>query len=147
MSGIERNILLPVVDGIIDCINQCNDREVIKEGTANLFKFPEFSDISKVREALGILQDNKLLTEIVSEQNEQTNGLVVKIGNENSLSAMSDYSVVTATYSIDGINLGTIGVLGPTRMDYSKVISSLEYIRKLLSKNITDNNPENTGGK
>lgn len=141
-SGIDRNVLLPVVDGIIDCIHQFNRREIIKEGTANLFNFPEFKDVTKVREALGLLQDNDLLAEIVSESIDANNGLVVKIGSENELSAMSDYSVVTATYSIDGINLGTIGVLGPTRMDYSKVISSLEYVRKLLNNKMTDN----TGG-
>lgn len=45
---------------------------------------------------------------------------------------VSDCSVITATYSVDGINLGTIGVIGPTRMDYGKVISALEYVRKRL---------------
>jgi heat-inducible transcriptional repressor len=70
---------------------------------------------------------------IVHILNNDSNGIQVKIGTENDLEAISQCSVVTATYSIDGQSLGTIGILGPTRMEYSKVIGLLDFLAKDLN--------------
>ncbi len=131
MSGIQRSKLLPIIDGIVDCIKQCDAAEIYTEGTSKLLAHPEFSDVSKARTLLEVLGNEQSMQTLL-ESCKDAGGLVVKIGSENSMSEISDCSVVTATYSINGVDIGTIGVLGPKRMDYTKVISALEYVRKKL---------------
>ncbi len=133
LSGIERGRLLPIVDGILECIKQCDSAEIYTEGAAKLFEHPEFNNISKAKTLLELLNKEEELAKLLHHcEDAGAKGIVIRIGNENEMLEVSDCSVITATYSIDGINLGTIGVIGPTRMDYSKVISALEYVRKRL---------------
>lgn len=138
LAGIPREAVLPIVDGIIDCVQQCETSEFFTEGTANLLKCPEFNDIQKAREFLDMIQDKEKLESIVKGSDDDASGLTVSIGTENAANGLDDYSVVSATYRVNGVSIGTISVLGPTRMDYSKVISSLEYMRKMLEKKMAD---------
>ena len=131
ISGIQRSKLLPIIDGIVDCIKQCDTAEIYTEGTSKLLAHPEFSDVSKARTLLEVLGNEQSMQTLL-ESCQDAGGLVVKIGSENTMSEISDCSVVTATYSVNGVDIGTIGVLGPKRMDYTKVISALEYVRKKL---------------
>ena len=133
LSGIERERILPIVDGILECIKQCDSAEIYTEGTAKLLEHPEFNDIAKAKSLLELLNKEEELAKLLHNcEDAGAKGIVIRIGNENELPEVSDCSVITATYSVDGVNLGTIGVIGPTRMDYSKVISALEYVRKRL---------------
>ena len=133
LSGIERERILPIVDGILECIKQCDSAEIYTEGTAKLLEHPEFNDIAKAKSLLELLNKEEELAKLLHNcEDAGAKGIVIRIGNENELLEVSDCSVITATYSVDGVNLGTIGVIGPTRMDYSKVISALEYVRKRL---------------
>lgn len=133
LSGIEREKILPILDGILDCIKQCDSSEIYTEGTANLLEHPEFNDVSKVKSLIELFNNEEEMAKLLNNcENAGAKGIVVKIGTENELSEVSNCSVITATYSINGINLGTIGVIGPTRMDYNKVISALEYVRKRM---------------
>ena len=133
LSGIDRDRLLPIVDGVLDCIKQCDAAEIYTEGAANLLEHPEFNNVSKAKALLELLNKEDELAKLLhSCDNADASDIVIRIGTENQMLAVNDCSIVTATYSIDGVNLGTIGVIGPTRMDYSKVISALEYVRKRL---------------
>lgn len=133
LSGIEREKILPILDGILDCIKQCDTAEIYTEGTANLLEHPEFNDVSKAKSLIELFNNEEEMARLLNNcENAGAKGIVVKIGTENELSEVSNCSVITATYSFNGINLGTIGVIGPTRMDYNKVISALEYIRKKM---------------
>lgn len=133
LSGIERIRILPIVDGVLECIKQSDNAEIYTEGASKLLEHPEFNDISKARTLLELFNSHDELAKLLhSCEDANAKGIVIRIGNENPLIEVSDCSVITATYSIDGVNLGTIGVIGPTRMDYSKVISALEYVRKRL---------------
>lgn len=138
LAGLPREAVLPIVDGIIDCVQQCETSEFFTEGASNLLKFPEFSDIQKARDFLDMIQDKEKLESIVKSSDDDASGLTVSIGTENAVNGLDDYSVVSATYRVDGVSIGTISVLGPTRMDYSKVISSLEYMQKMLEKKMLD---------
>ncbi len=131
LSGVQRDLLLPIIDGIIDSIKQFNTAEIYTEGTSKLLSHPEFNNIEKARTLLELLQQEDFLTDLLTRC-AKGGGLVVRIGSENELDEINECSVVTATYSVNGVNLGTIGVLGPTRMNYAKVISALEYIRRKL---------------
>ncbi|HIU29821.1 MAG TPA: heat-inducible transcription repressor HrcA [Candidatus Egerieisoma faecipullorum] len=133
LSGIDRERVLPIVEGILECIKQCDSAEIYTEGTANLLEHPEFNNLSKAKTLLELLNKEEELAKLLhSCEDGGAKGIVIRIGTENELLEVSDCSVITATYSVDGINLGTIGVIGPTRMDYGKVISALEYVRKRL---------------
>ena len=130
-TGVPRTSLLPVVDGIFECIKKAGSREVYTEGAAKLLTHPEFSDVDKARGLLELINKEDVMIDLIEECSD-SDGLVIRIGSENKLEGLNDCSVVTATYSVDGVELGTIGVLGPTRMDYTRVVSALEYVRKRL---------------
>ena len=133
LSGIERDKILPILDGILDCIKQCDSAEIYTDGTANLLEHPEFNDVAKAKSLIELFNNEEEMAKLLNNcENAGAQGIVVKIGTENELSEVSNCSVITATYSFNGVNLGTIGVIGPTRMDYNKVISALEYIRKKM---------------
>ncbi len=140
LSAIDRNKILPILDGILECIKQCDLSEIYTEGTANLLEHPEFNDVSKAKSLIELFNNEAEMARLLNScESAGAKGIVVKIGTENELSEVSNCSVITASYSYNGINLGTIGVIGPTRMDYNKVISALEYIRRKML-------PEEFGG-
>ena len=138
LAGTSRDAVLPIIDGIIDCIKQCETGEVFTEGAANLLKFPEFNDIERAREFIDMIQNKDVIENLAKGNEIGESGLTVSIGTENAGAGLDDYSVVSATYKVDDVCIGTISVLGPTRMDYSKVISSLEYMQKMLEKKMLE---------
>lgn len=101
-------------------------------GTTQLLNQPEFRDVEKVKGLLGILEQEKLLRDILHIQDRD--GVMVTIGSENKYSGIQDCSMVQATYSIEGQVVGTIAVLGPTRMDYGKVMAILEFMHGHLGE-------------
>ncbi len=100
-------------------------------GTTELMEQPEFHDVERVKEILLMLEEEELLKDILHAH--QGEGLRVSIGQENAYRGLQDCSVVTATYHLDGELLGTIAVLGPTRMEYGKTMTLLDYMNRHLS--------------
>ncbi len=100
-------------------------------GTTELMEQPEFHDVERVKEILLMLEEEELLKDILHAH--QGEGLQVSIGQENSYRGLQDCSVITATYHLDGALLGTIAVLGPTRMEYGKTMTLLGYMNSHLS--------------
>jgi len=101
--------------------------KVYLSGASNMLTQPEFKDVDKAKNILGMLEETQLLMQLFGSK---PVGIQVKIGTENTVEAINQCSLITATYSIDGQSLGTIGILGPTRMEYGKVISLLDYLSK-----------------
>lgn len=132
ISGLSRTLILPIIDGIISCVEEYKASEVYTWGTSNLLKSPEFDDVSKTREFIDLIQDREKLESIANATIGEDSNVRITIGTENAADGMNDYSIVTAKYEIDGVPYGTISVVGPTRMDYKKVVSTLEYMRKTL---------------
>ena len=87
----------------------------------------------KIKAILGILDEEKVVKNILAADY-STNGVVVKIGTENNLEGINACSVITATYSINGERVGTIGILGPTRMNYAKAVAVVDVMSNTLSK-------------
>ncbi|EFM12731.1 heat-inducible transcription repressor HrcA [Paenibacillus curdlanolyticus YK9] len=103
------------------------EQRVYLGGTTNMLTQPEFKDVDKVKTLLDLLDETPTLSRMLSSA---PSGIQVRIGTENEHEAINDCSVITATYAIDGQSLGTIGILGPTRMDYAKVIGLLDIVSK-----------------
>jgi len=103
-------------------------------GTTQLLAQPEFRDIEKIRGLLTMLEEDRLLADILHMND--GNGVVVTIGQENKYSGIQDCSMVQATYRVDGKVIGTLAVLGPTRMDYSKIMAVLEFMHQHIGETL-----------
>jgi heat-inducible transcriptional repressor len=97
------------------------------EGTSHLLAVPEFRDLNKLQTILEFLEEEKLVAEILGKTLSSP-GLQVGIGSENHCEEMRNCAMITATYQIGGKPLGTIGVIGPTRMPYRSIISIVDYV-------------------
>ncbi|MCR4435430.1 MAG: heat-inducible transcriptional repressor HrcA [Clostridiales bacterium] len=134
--GISKELLLPVLDGVSECIGQIDNPEVYLEGTTNIFNYPEFRDIMKAKGFLNVLDEKDVLYKLLNSHLENDSRINVQIGTENELDEIKDCSLVTTTYRIGDIVIGSMGVIGPTRMEYPKVISSMNYIRNQINRQL-----------
>ncbi|TCT27034.1 heat-inducible transcription repressor HrcA [Melghiribacillus thermohalophilus] len=100
-------------------------------GKTNIMSQPEFKDIDKIRSLLSVIEQEHQIAPILRKN---ADGIQVSIGRENELEAMRDCSLITATYSVGNEQMGTIALLGPTRMEYSKVISLLNVLSGHMNK-------------
>ncbi|MDW7650117.1 MAG: heat-inducible transcriptional repressor HrcA [Bacillota bacterium] len=125
------NQMLHMLD---ECSTDCESR-VFLGGTSNILNQPEFKDLEKVRHLLTLFEQGQRLSFMLETSLE---GVTIRIGTENTLQEMSDCSLVTATYHLHDRPVGTIGVLGPTRMEYSKVITVIEQIAVRLNNTLTE---------
>jgi len=132
---ISENVLAYILNGVAECINKTVDSDIYLNGTTNILDYPEFGNVAKAKEVFGILDAKELLLDLIASRN-FCNDINIQIGSENELEGMKGCSLITATYSLSGIVLGTIAVIGPTRMKYSKVISLMEYLRNSINYKI-----------
>lgn len=133
-AGIHSEIVGGVIDAVADAIKADEDLEIYTSGTNNIFKYPELADQQKASELITTFEEKQLLTELVQEelQGEKSSRIQVYIGDETPVQTMKDCSVVTATYELDEGMRGTIGIIGPKRMDYDKVLSALKTLMSQL---------------
>ncbi len=135
-SGIHQGIVSNVIDALGQALSEDEDLEIYTSGTTNILKYPELSTNDKASELLSTLEEKEELAQLVSdvfhpdEQNET--GIQVYIGNEAPIQTMKDCSVVTATYELGEGVKGTIGIIGPKRMDYEKVMDNLKNLKTQL---------------
>lgn len=106
------------------------------DGVLNVLNQPEFRDIEKARSLLSFLDDREVLADILAEYG-QSDGVKVTIGTEHSYVEMQSCSMVSSAYYIGSTKVGTLGVLGPTRMDYRRVVSLVEFVADSLSSMLT----------
>lgn len=111
------------------------DGRVYLGGTTKILNQPEFQNVDKLRPLLDMLETNETIVQLLNQQ--MAPGIQVRIGLENAVEQLKDCSLVTATYHIDGKPAGTIGVLGPTRMDYGHVISVMGHFTNMMSDLLT----------
>lgn len=108
------------------------NEKVYLGGTTQMLNQPEFRDVDKVKGLLTMLEEDRLLCDILHMVD--SDGVVVTIGQENKYTGIHDCSVVQATYRIDGQVVGTVAVLGPTRMEYGKTMSVLKFMQRHLGE-------------
>lgn len=134
--GISGEVLLPILQGAADCINQIDNPEVYIQGTTNIFNHPEFRDMVKARDFMNMLDEKASLCKMLFDSIE-AGGITVRIGSENDISGIRECSLITANYNIADTFIGTIGIIGPTRMEYPRVISSMKIVRRLMNEEVS----------
>ena len=130
-AGIHSVIVGEVIDAVAEAIRAEEDLEIYTSGTNNIVRYPELADQRKASELINTFEEKQLLGELLQEahgEGEET-GIQVYIGAETQVQSMKDCSVVTATYELEEGMKGTIGIIGPRRMDYDKVISTLKTLK------------------
>ena len=139
-AGIHSQVVGYVLDAVADAIHLDDDMQIYTSGATNIFKYPELSDSVKASELIYTLEEKQSLSGLIADQQSgkdkeaDDHGIQVYIGNETPVASMKDCSVVTATYELqDGLK-GTIGIIGPKRMDYEKVVESLKTIQTQMDE-------------
>ena len=129
-----RKIISDLIDTIVEAIQEEDDTEIYTSGTTNLLKYPELADREKAGQLLYTLEEKQGLNELITagENDENKHGIQVYIGSESPVQSMKDCSIVTATYELEEGVQGTIGIIGPKRMDYKKVVNNLETVMTQL---------------
>jgi len=123
-----------VINVLDKTLNLQTEERMYIGGKANMLSQPEFHDIDKVRTLLTMIESEHVLPQLLRTDKA---GINIKIGQENNNIAMNDCSLITATYSVGNEHLGSIAILGPTRMEYSRVISLLQHISQDFTKELT----------
>lgn len=133
-AGTHSDIISEVLDAVADAIKAEEDLEIYTSGANNIFRYPELADQKKASELINTLEEKQLLNNLVQETlaDEKNTGIQVYIGDESPISGMKDCSVVTATYELDEGMKGTIGIIGPKRMDYDRVVGTLRNLMHQL---------------
>lgn len=134
-AGIHSEVVNSVLDAVAEAIRMDDeDLEIYTSGETNIFKYPELSDNERARELISAFEEKKQLVNLVAEtmNSEENTGIQVYIGNESPMQNMKDCSVVTAAYELGDGMKGTIGIIGPKRMDYDRVVSALKTLTTQL---------------
>jgi heat-inducible transcriptional repressor len=132
-AGIHSNIISDVVDAVAEAIHSDEGMEIYTGGATNIFRYPELSENGKASELIQTLEEKQALAELVDDTlSAEDNGIRVYIGDESPIQSMKDCSVVTATYDLGQGMRGTIGIIGPKRMDYENVMSTLKTLMDQL---------------
>lgn len=135
-AGIHSSIVGEVIDAVAEAIRAEEDLEIYTSGTNNIFRYPELADQQKASELINTFEEKQLLGELLQEAHTEgeSTGIQVYIGEETPVQSMRDCSVVTATYELGDSMKGTIGIVGPKRMDYDKVVETLRTIQTQLDE-------------
>ena len=133
-AGIYSEIISNILDEVARACIADKDLEIYTSGTNNILKYPELNDFSKASELLNTFEEKQVLSEFMdrSLQGESGDGIQIYIGDENNVQTMKDCSVVTVSYELEEGMRGTIGIVGPKRMDYEKVVDTLNTIKHQL---------------
>ncbi len=135
-AGNYDQVISKVMDALAASIQEEDDLEIYTSGTTNLLKYPELSDKERASELIGTFEEKEALTKLITDQSEDLegdgHGIQVYIGAESPVGSMKDCSIVTATYELEEGVQGTIGIIGPRRMDYQKVVGNLQTMMKQL---------------
>lgn len=134
-AGIHSEILERILEEIAKAIHDADRMEIYTGGAANILRYPELGNPDTATELLDTLVEKRALTKLVDStlsQDEEHHGIQVYIGEESPMQNMKDCSIVTATYELEEGGTGTVGIIGPKRMDYKKVVRTLKSLTSEL---------------
>ena len=135
-AGIHSSSVGNVINAVAEAIKADEDLEIYTSGANNILKYPELADNQKASELINTFEEKQLLNELVVDRlsDENNTGIQIYIGDETPVKTMKDCSVVTATYELEEGMKGTIGIIGPKRMDYDKVVGTLKTLMHQLDE-------------
>lgn len=119
-----------LINTILLSLKQLQETDIYADGTFHILDFPEYKDLGKAKNFFNLLDNKSLLNEVLEPE---VDFIDVRIGSENKFEEMKDLSVIKTTYKINGRVVGTIGIIGPTRMDYRRLINEINMMTKELS--------------
>lgn len=133
-AGNYSQLVSNILDAVAEAISEEEEVEIYTSGATNILKYPELNNLDRVMELIDTLGEKDQLSEIMNNKLEapESGGIQVYIGSETPIQAMKDCSVVTATYEIEEGVYGKIGIIGPKRMDYEKVVNILHTLMAQL---------------
>ena len=133
-AGIHSDLISEVLDAVAEAIKADEDLEIYTSGANNIFRYPELADHQRASDLITTFEEKQLLGHLVEQSLEESpeTGIQVYIGDETKVQSMKDCSVVTATYELEEGVQGTIGIIGPKRMDYEKVMDTLKTLMAQL---------------
>ncbi len=127
ISGLTRNIMPDFMKTLERMLNV----NLYMDGLANIFTLPEYNDIGKAKSFIELINEKENLAKRIADRDD---GVIITIGTENEDANLSECSLITATYHIDGKFVGKLGVIGPTRMKYGEITSVIEYLTENISE-------------
>ncbi len=130
--SLHPKVLISILNFVYETISSMDETEIYINNANAILKYPEYSDVSKAREIFNLLEDKESLKKLISASDGE--GVSAKIGKENEFEILKDCSLVTVNYSLGGKPVGKLGVIGPKRMNYSKVFTSLDLISNEIDK-------------
>ena len=133
MDSSEHPVLRLFVDSVDEIFNPNagSDRLHIA-GTQNLLNYPEFEDIERVKGVIELVENEDIIVHLLDKYDEDQHGVRVFIGGEMDEKIFSDYSLIMTNYRLGNAN-GSIGLIGPKRMNYSKMFSLVNQIAMIIS--------------
>jgi heat-inducible transcriptional repressor len=127
-----REVIDYIIPVLRDTLKNMDDIDVKLDGINKIFDLPEFQDVKKVKDFLTTLEDKEVLRNLLSCEHDQK--ISVKIGEEVGLEEIHGCSVISAGYKISGVQVGRIGIIGPIRMNYPGIISTINYVADTLTE-------------
>lgn len=133
-----KDVIVELLRALTITLEEENHNSVFTRGLNKILNFQEFSDLEKAKKLFELLEEKPHLTKLLSPSS--TNEITIRIGEENTLEPMKNCSVITSTYRIGNYHLGTIGIIGPTRMNYAEVVSLSAHISHYITRLIQNLN-------
>ena len=138
--SLHPKVLIDIMHFVYETITDSGETEIYVNNAKSILKYPEYNDVEKAEKIFTFLDDKENLKKLVASSD--GDGIEAKIGKENDFEILQDCSLVTINYSLGNKKAGKIGVIGPKRMNYSKVFASLDLISneidKILNEYISD---------
>ena len=133
-AGDYSGVVGSVLEAVADSISESSEEQpnVYTSGATNIFKYPELSEGSKASGILTTFEDKEQLLDLMNMPDKKDGSIQVYIGKETPIQSMQDCSIVTANYELEKGIRGTIGIVGPKRMNYEHVVGTLKTLMEQL---------------
>lgn len=136
-------LFLSILSAVYESLTEdAAEDQYFVDGTSKILNYPEFSDINKMKDLLGLLEQPELLFHDLEDMEED---MMITLGDELALPEAKDFTIITTSYKINDENVGTINLIGPRRLDYQKVVSIINNVKKELKKKLNEEDV-NDGG-
>ena len=144
LEGYEE-LLLSILQAIYDSLSEESSEDYYIEGATKVLNYPEFSDVNKMKDFLGMLDNPSMIFKGIENDLNRDEDLIVTIGGEIDLPEAKDVTIITANYKYNGHDMGTINLIGPKRLDYSKVLSILNNVIGELDNKLIERKDDDDG--
>jgi len=134
VTGEHTGLIRLFIESVDQLFTDSKERDkVLIGGTKNIIDHPEFVDPKNFRSVIELIENEDIIVHLLEKHDELQKGFVVTIGSENKDETAKEYSFITGTYDVEGVT-GRVGIIGPTRMNYSKVIPLVDYVAQTIAK-------------